>query len=132
MCFIASINTKKQYAPYDITVYKICHIEDNCAISLYFYFKYKIGKLNEPVELHYTTTAYKDIIICNGYHSYRKILSNLKLDTFVTFIRRNKAVSIHPRVIAKFIIPKGTAFYENEQGEIVSENIIYTGSYYAY
>lgn len=132
MCFIASINTKKQYAPYDITVYKICHTEDNCAISLYFYFKYKIGKLNEPIELHYTTTAYKDMRICNGYHSYRKILSSLKLDTFVTFIGHNKTVSINPRVIAKFIIPKGTAFYENEQGEIVSENIIYTGSCYAY
>lgn len=132
MCFIASINTKKQYAPYDIIVYKICHIKDNCAISLYFYFKYKIGKLNEPVELHYITTACKDMRICDGYHSYRKILSSLKLDTFVTFIRRNKTVFIHPRVIAKFIIPKGTAFYENEQGEIVSENIIYTGSYYAY
>lgn len=39
MCFVASINTKKQYAPYDITVHKICRIKDNCAISLYFDFK---------------------------------------------------------------------------------------------
>lgn len=52
MCFLAPINTKKQYASYDITVHKICQIKDNCTISLYFSFKYKIGKLNKPVKLY--------------------------------------------------------------------------------
>lgn len=130
MCFVASINTKKQYAPYDITVHKICRIKDNCAISLYFDFKYKIGKLNEPIELYYTTTEYKDMIIFKGYYSYRDILSKLKCTPFIrhTYIKMPTST----KVVAKFIIPKGTAFYENEQGEIISENIIYTGVYYAY
>lgn len=131
MCFVASINTKKQYAPYDITVYKICQIKDNCAISLYFDFKYKIGKLNEPIELHYTTTEYKDMIIHRGYYSYRNISSKLKCTLFFNYVYI-KNVLTSDRAVAKFIIPKGTAFYENEQGEIISENIIYTGVYYAY
>lgn len=131
MCFVASINTKKQYAPYDITVHKICQIKDNCAISLYFGFKYKIGKLNEPVELHYITTEQKDMIIYKGYYSYRNILSKLKRTTFIRYAYIEN-VPPSTMVVAKFIIPKGTAFYENEQGEIISENIIYTGVYYAY
>ena len=31
--------------------------------------------------------------------------------------------------IATFIIPKGSEYYENGGGEIVSSNIIYTGKY---
>ena len=39
-------------------------------------------------------------------------------------IRLNNAYSI-----ATFIIPKGSEYYENKAGEIVSSNIIYTGKY---
>ena len=31
--------------------------------------------------------------------------------------------------IATFIIPKGSNYFENDRGEIVSSNIIYTGKY---
>ena len=31
--------------------------------------------------------------------------------------------------IGTFIIPKGSIYYENSKGELVSSNIIYTGKY---
>ena len=42
-------------------------------------------------------------------------------------IRIGKYVDV--TTIAKFIIPKGTEYYENEEGEIVSSQIMWTGQY---
>lgn len=46
------------------------------------------------------------------------------LGKIVQDIRLNNIYSI-----ATFIIPKGSKYYENDVGEIVSSSIIYTGKY---
>ena len=72
--------------------------------------------------------------IYEGYHSYKDIAmpySDLRpyhrtiyLGKFAVDIRLNNIYSI-----ATFIIPKGSEYYENRTGEIVSSSIIYTGKY---
>ena len=55
-----------------------------------------------------------------GYLYYRTIY----LGKITDDIRLNNVYSI-----ATFIIPKGSEYYENRAGEIVSSSIIYTGKY---
>ena len=72
--------------------------------------------------------------IYEGYHSYKDIAmpySDLRpyyrtiyLGKIAEDIRLNNVYSI-----ATFIIPKGSEYYENKAGEIVSSSIIYTGKY---
>lgn len=70
--------------------------------------------------------------IFEGYHSYTSMSYSdlglysriIYLGKIVQYIRLNNIYSI-----ATFIIPKGSEYYENRDGEIVSSNIIYTGKY---
>lgn len=85
---------------------------------------------NELEELYYLYAE-------EGYHSYSEECS-LTLDEYAHDAFRiwaNSKLNNCKRIfdysrekfIAKFIIPKGTEYYENEVGEIVSSNIIWTG-----
>lgn len=75
-------------------------------------------------------------IIQEGYHSYKWVAidnSNpreryLYLGNYDNALKENLSLYEHC-CIATFIVPKGSEYYENPNGEIVSSNIIYTGKY---
>ena len=119
----------------DITVYKIGDIKEDKFIPYYHNdFYYLINKFNDEIKLKIEEFDDK-IIIGDGYHSYSKDCyiyqdsdndgicicndKNESFDTYISIIRAN--------FIGKFIIPKGSVYYENEDGEIVSSQLVWTG-----
>lgn len=74
-------------------------------------------------------------IVQQGYHSYKWIalpfnglgfsFRTILLGTIV----KERINICNSYYIATFIIPKGSEYYENKCGELVSSNIIYTGKY---
>lgn len=69
--------------------------------------------------------------INQGYHSFKKFTKKESIYNINCCHFGKRIVIIGPKeVVVKFIIPKGTVYYENSSGKIVSENIICTGKYY--
>ena len=140
MCWVGKCDVK--IAKRDFYVYKLGYVSDKGFNSLYQDFIYIPGVLNETVKMRPLISNYSIYlllkeqygIIYEGYHSYRDIAmpySDLGLHSRTIYlgkiaenIRLNNIYSI-----ATFIIPKGSEYYENNNGEIVSSNIIYTGKY---
>ena len=140
MCWMGKCDVK--IAERDFYVYKLGRVSDRCFISLYQNFIYVPRVLNEKIKMRpiiIDYSIYKLLkeqygIIYEGYHSYKDIAmpySDLRpyhrtiyLGKFAEDIRLNNVYSI-----ATFIIPKGSEYYENRAGEIVSSSIIYTGKY---
>ena len=58
------------------------------------------------------------------YSDLRSFYRTIYLGKIAEDIRLHNIYSI-----ATFIVPKGSEYYENGGGEIVSSNIIYTGKY---
>ena len=78
---------------------------------------------NELLKIPYgETVSYKDIAM--PYSGLRPYYRTIYLGKIAEDIRLYNIYSI-----ATFIIPKGSEYYENGGGEIVSSNIIYTGKY---
>ena len=75
-------------------------------------------------------------VIQEGYHSYKWIAIDntnphercLYLGNYNFALKENLSLYKHC-CIATFMVPKGAKYYENEFGEIVSSEIIYTGKY---
>lgn len=94
-------------------------------------FFYKPNIINEEIKLVLIDYLYNNyywhrmnkMMIEDGYHSYnnRGICSLFSRDYILDY-----ASASH---FGKFIIPKGTEYYENKQGEIVSSQIMWTGEY---
>lgn len=140
MCWVGKCNVK--IAKRDFYVYKLGYVSDKGFNSLYQDFIYIPRVLNEKVEMRPLISNYSIYLLLNeqygiiyeGYHSYRDIAMpysdlglhsrTIYLGKIVENIRLNNSYSI-----ATFIIPKGSEYYENNNGEIVSSNIIYTGKY---
>lgn len=133
MCFRARTKEEqtKYYAAYDMVVYKICINSDNGLLSLFYSYPYKLGQLNKPIQLQPIIRKGADwFSIEQGYHSFKKFLKKepaLNSISYCYFKKQMILIGIR-EVIVEFIIPKGTAYYENNDGEIVSENIICTGN----
>ena len=126
----------------DFYVYKLGRVSNRGFISLYQNFIYVPKEINKKIKLEPVIPDYKIYklmkeqygTIYEGYHSYKDIAmpySDLRpyyrtiyLGKIVEDIRLNNVYSI-----ATFIIPKGSEYYENKAGEIVSSSIIYTGKY---
>ena len=124
----------------DIVVYKIGYLSDNNFIPYYYSdFLYEPNSLNYENKLN--LSEYNNIE--KGYHSYSE-------DSYI--LKGNNVTEVYPAhggfewttdesyheyrnpykqfIIGKFIIPKSNEYYENEYGEIVSSNIIWTGEYH--
>ena len=86
----------KQVAKRDFYVYKIGLVLDNTFISLYQKYIYRIKRNNPIIPLKPVEDNCGMIKIEDGYH------------------------------LCTFIVPKGSEYYINNRGEIVSSNIIYT------
>lgn len=127
MCFIDLPSTIPHKASHDIPVFKICKlIGKNNIMAKYHNFLYKPKILNEQITLK-PYIHYDHIVINSGYHSYRNLV---KLRTCWYKCNDIEVLADDNEVIAEFIIPKGTLYYGNLRGELVSENIIFTGKYY--
>lgn len=140
MCWVGKCDVK--IAKQDFYVYKLGYAASNGFRSLYQNFIYIPGVINKEVKMipfirnynMYKLIKEKYGEIFEGYHSYKDIAmpySDLGL-YYRTIYLGKIAESIrlnHIYSIATFIIPKGSEYYENRDGEIVSSNIIYTGKY---
>lgn len=113
----------------DIIVYKTLRVKGffNKHFSVCTLKRYKKGKKNEQQEIYLNYDNPKSAIIQRGYHS---VSGNNKISKIAINKRLlegwfNDALFDCGNVLAQFVIPKGTKYYENEQGLIVSENIVY-------
>ena len=141
MCWMGRCDVK--IAERDFYVYKLGRVSDRGFISLYQNFIYVPRVLNEKIKMRPIIIDNYSIhkllkeqygIIYEGYHSYKDItmpysdLGSWSRTIYLGRIAEN--VRLHNIYsIATFIIPKGSKYYENDDGEIVSSDIIYTGKY---
>lgn len=116
MCWVGK--RKRNIAKEDITVYKYLDEDHNSPFLKYHYCK---NELCEKVLLKpkfaidwknkNVIDVYPYIYIYSGYHSY---------------IRIPRAKPLVDSTLYKFIIPKGSEYYINTEGEVVSNQIIFT------
>ena len=140
MCWLGKCDVK--IAKRDFYVYKLGYAASNGFCSLYQNFIYIPGVINKevkmiPLEPNYNIyRLMKEQYgrIYEGYHSYKDIaMPYSDLGSYYRTIYLGKIaedIRLHNTYsIATFIIPKGSEYYENKAGEIVSSSIIYTGKY---
>ena len=140
MCWVGKCDVK--IAKRDFYVYKLGYAASNGFRSLYQNFIYVPGVINKKVKLEPVIPDYKIYklmmeqygTIYEGYHSYKDITmpySDLGSWSRIIYLGRiAENVRLHNIYsIATFIVPKGSKYYENDNGEIVSSDIIYTGKY---
>lgn len=125
----------------DIVVYKFgLKIDGKFFPSYYPEFGYEPNSINEKVSLKLIKKGgrvclgtYYDYID-EGYHSYSRECGIINSFYDIGVYSKNdseKNLDFYwCEGIGKFIIPKGSEYYENEDGEIVSSNIIWTGEYH--
>ena len=127
-----------KFAFTDMTVYKIGH----SALGVFIpYFKrgylYEAKKMYKKIKLK-KEEDFLSFFIDEGYHSYSEdcfyhydkhtiMIYNKTyiINSFKSFVINY--INKYNNDVGIFIIPKGTEYYENEDGEIVSSNIIWTG-----
>ena len=148
MCWIENVRSLDlQIADKDIEVYKIVSDASKqfCkSIIQEFIYEANIRYEMDAMELEessfssafYTTNL---IYIEKAYHSYTKIRFTLKKPSdpysehgYKGIIAGNLLMSMridNPYYIATFVIPKGSQYAVNWKGEIVSNQIIYTGKH---
>ena len=119
MCFVVK-HKKAKIATSNIVCYKVSNhpkrsnVEDYFRPYYYCSFKYLLNKRTPSVAIHIGRDWNGDHSIRDGYHS----LQSFK-DGWIAWERGTKK-------IGKFIIPKGTKYYENKT-EYVSETLIFKG-----
>lgn len=135
---------EKKIAEEDIEVFKIVKLGDrepedrekvkkselNVFYSIYNGFPYRIGETyRENINLSYRLNSslyeWAGYKITHGFHSYSKNLCHICLDGYIFIIRAQNFdidwfFSDNDIVKLNCIIPKGSEYYENEHGEIVS------------
>lgn len=126
MCYTAA--TKEAQTPHianeDIKVYKLCKLCNNKVLSIVQLYTYRPYEKQHTISLR-LLRLYNYFYIENGYHSYKHAMF---IDGTHNIIINDKGhTKIDNAIIGEFIIPKGSTYYENNSGEIVSSNIIFTG-----
>lgn len=137
MCWVGNNTDIKKIAERDFYVYKIGRvISDAIFVSDIRGYSYVPKYPNRIVPLVPYSLCVDSYIVDRGYHSYKWVaLDNtypnercLCLGNYNPALKEN--ISLYKGCcIATFIIPKGTEYFENEHGHIVSSEIIYTGKY---
>ena len=122
----------------DIEVYKVLGKDGK---SPYQEYQYDFNKETKQVYLKTLKRVNGAIDIYKGYHSYSKKCRFVKsfydntTYTYITVFPPKKKENLNTfingltynnNVIYKAIIPKGTIYYQNRDGEYVSEKIIVT------
>lgn len=122
MCWTSANKPVKQIAKEDVICYKIVISRDGRVVSPYFHYEYKYHKINEEIALNIEYTLSSDInqlrlYKCRqGYHSYSSL--DFANQVYNNYFYENDGC------VFKCIIPKGSVYYDNKHGEIVSSNII--------
>ena len=148
MCWIEDTKSfDLQIANRDIEVYKIVSDTDKLSCKSLiqgFIYEANIGYEMDAMELEESglsdTFCNANLIyITKAYHSYTKIRFTLKKPCspysrhgYKGIIAGNLLMPIridNPYYVATFVIPKGSQYAINWKGEIVSNQIIYTGRY---
>lgn len=140
MCWTGKCDVKT--AKNDIVVYKLGYVTEEGFSSLYQNYIYVPREINTEVKIRpfihnyniYKLEKEQYGIVYEGYHSYKEITmpySELYIDSRMVHLGKtvDRISLFNLYHIATFIIPKGSEYYENEDGELVSSNIIYTGKY---
>lgn len=136
MCWIGEGPVK--IAEKDIIVYKIGKISSDKFQSLYQGYIYNLKELNTEIllspKIDYGYENSILYIIWKGYHSYKNVVmpfTGLEKNFRAIYggILQMEMSLPNDYYLGTFIIPKGSKYYENSWGEIVSSNIIYTGKY---
>lgn len=136
MCWIGRKDTK-QVAKRDFYVYKIGLVMDNIFISLFQKHVYRIKESNPIIPLKPVESNCGMIEIEAGYHSYKEVAIEFYSNPNFRDIYLGDAIkgivdefSLYSHLyLCTFIVPKGSEYYINSRGEIVSSNIIYTGKW---
>lgn len=148
MCWVE--NTKSfdlQIANRDIEVYKIVSDASKLSCKSFiqgFIYEVNIRYAMDTMELEESSLGdafcIADLIyITKAYHSYTKIRFTLRKPYdpyskhgYKGIIVGNLLMPIridNPYYVATFVIPKGSTYIINTNGEVVSDKIIYTGRY---
>ena len=136
MCWIGTEAIQK-IAEKDFYVYKIGRVLRNGIFVSYIKnFDYIPKFRNRTIFLMVQIPCRDTCVIQEGYHSYKWIAFDntnpyercVYLGNYNFALKENTSLYKH-YCIATFMVPKGSEYYENEFGEIVSSEIIYTGKY---
>lgn len=132
MCWVSS-QAVKQVAEEDIKVFKIGERYEGMFCSMYKGFKYQLNQLYTSCCIDIEFQDYNDRFVgSRGFHSYDPSMAYLEISKNViprwSVRTRQGALDFDTGdanyVKAECIIPKGSEYYENEWGEIISNQII--------
>ena len=141
MCWAERLeNVNIQIADKDIEVYKVVYKADKKSCkSCVRGFMYEANTLYKMPSVQISFDGLNIICIEKAYHSYTKIQYTFsriyEKDSIYTgkrIIFGNQLTAIildNPYYVATFVIPKGSQYAINWKGEIVSNQIIYTGKH---
>lgn len=138
MCWTCCIeNLKAQITKEDINVYKIVKkATKKYCISPFIDYTYYSKDIQPSLTLGVTIEPRSIFAkITEGYHSYSSV--NFVCDSIVSNILKTIQCGNRKEIfrvdnslyLATFIIPVGSVYFTNEEGEIVSNKIRYTGKY---
>lgn len=148
MCWVERLtNVNIQITDKDIEVYKIvCKADIKSCKSCVQGFMYEVNTLYkipsiklEKSYMYRTYSVLSIISVQKAYHSYTKIQQTLSRIYQKGSIYENRGIIAgnqlmairldNPYYVATFVIPKGSQYAVNWRGEIISNQIIYTGRY---
>lgn len=122
MCFFAR-NPQKRIAESDVTCYKIVYVHKKKINSYVRAFPYELNKKYfQPIQFYKNRFGSRAE---EGFHSYNKVeyAFNEYYGLYIESPYFRTSVDSNERIV-KCIIPKGTIYYKNELGEIISESIV--------
>ena len=126
-----------KFAFTDMTVYKIGLRPLGYSQFFIPYFRgylYEAKKMSHKIKLK-KEEDFSSFFIDEGYHCYSEdcfyhynnhtIMIYNNINSFKSFV--TKYINNNNNDVGIFIIPKGSEYYENEDGEIVSSQLVWTG-----
>lgn len=131
MCYIGYFKSEKQCrtTEKDIKCFKICRMKRNKIVSYFQDFPYELNKLYKE-DLKTNDNYNEDtIIIYIGFHSYNYVFKTQKIGNRIclTNEKTNESICCGPGTVkVDCIIPKGSQYYKDERGKMVSSQIILT------
>lgn len=128
MCWFGKIG-QKQIAQEDTRVLKVLRVKDDKYYAYWFPFEYEFGKLYET-ELGVKCKDYVEI--AEGFHCYSNLLGVVKKENRCTIQIMDYSGAkldwyrgtFYKLVLVACTIPKGSEYYINDYGKIVSNKII--------
>lgn len=147
MCWIENIeNLDIKISDKDIEVYKVVlEADKQSCVSCFRGFVYEANELYKMLSVNVITNVRSSFFLSNvicvekAYHSYTKVQHTLKRIEEKNYPYKYKGLIVgnhltsmrfdNPYYVATFIIPKGSQYAINWKGEIISNQIIYTGKH---